>query len=98
MVENRQRVKDFIRQNGLEKDYFHRKMQVRKLQRPFTTEMTCLPFINQLYNDPILLSLKALDSVLESLWSNLPVITSMLRLPEVGGQAVYYVNPQSAEK
>ena len=37
--------------------------------------------------------------VLESLWSGLPVITSNTSsLPEVGGDAVYYVNPQSAEE
>jgi glycosyltransferase involved in cell wall biosynthesis len=37
--------------------------------------------------------------VLEALWSRLPVITSgQSCLPEVGGNAAYYVNPQSAEE
>lgn len=37
--------------------------------------------------------------VLESLWSNLPVITSNVSsLPEAGGPGAYYVNPNSAEE
>ena len=36
---------------------------------------------------------------MEALWSRLPVITANVSsLPEVGGDAVYYVNPQSAEE
>ena len=37
--------------------------------------------------------------VMEALWSRLPVITSNVScLPEVGGDAAYYVNPDSAEE
>ena len=37
--------------------------------------------------------------VLEALWSRLPVITSNVScLPEVGGDAAFYVDPNSAEE
>ena len=97
----KQQVKDFIKQNDLEKKI------IFLSERPSATSSKTfqsgedLPAIYQSATAMIYPSFFEGFGipVLEALWSRLPVITSNVSsLPEVGGNAVYYVNPQSAEE
>jgi glycosyltransferase involved in cell wall biosynthesis len=97
----KQQVKDFIKQNDLERKIIFLSERPSAISSKTFQNGEDLPAIYQ--------SAKALIypsffegfgiPVLEALWSGLPVITSHVSsLPEVGGNAVYYINPQSAEE
>jgi glycosyltransferase involved in cell wall biosynthesis len=97
----KQQVKDFIRQNDLDKKViFLTERSSTRSSKTFQNG-TDIPAIYQLATALIYPSFFEGFGipVLEALWSGLPVITSNVSsLPEVGGDAVYYVNPQSAEE
>src|SRR5689334_8555807 len=97
----KQQVKDFIRQNNLEKKIiFLSERPVVMSSKTFQSGED-LPAIFQSATAMIYPSFFEGFGipVLEALWSRLPVITSNVSsLPEVGGTAVYYVNPQRAEE
>jgi len=95
------RVKDFIGQNKLgSKIIFLSETLTAKNSKTFQTaedfpaiyqsaEAMIYPSFFEGFGIP----------VLEALWSRLPVITSTISsLPEVGGDAAFYVNPQIAEE
>lgn len=94
-------VKDFIVQNGLEKKIiFLSETDASKKDNTYliTEDM---PVIYQLAIAMLYPSFfEGFGApVMEALWSQLPVITSNVScLPEVGGDAAYYVNPNSAEE
>ena len=95
----KQQVKDFIKQNGLEKKViFLSENPFAKSSRTFQNADD-FPAI---YQSAVAMIYPSFFEgfgipVLESLWSRLPVITSAVSsLPEVGGEAAYYVDPQSA--
>jgi glycosyltransferase involved in cell wall biosynthesis len=97
----KQQVKDFINQNNLEKKIiFLSENPIAKSSKTFQNGED-LPAI---YQSAIAMIYPSFFEgfgipVLESLWSKLPVITSSISsLPEVGGDATYYVNPQRAEE
>lgn len=97
----KQQVKDYIKQNGLEKKViFLSESPSAKSSKAFQSGAD-FPAI---YQSAIAMIYPSLFEgfgipVLEALWSKLPVITSNLSsLPEVGGNAAYYVNPQRAEE
>ena len=97
----KQHIKDYILQNGLSKQIiFLSEYPVAKSSRAFQTA-TDFPAI---YQSAIAMIYPSFFEgfgipVLEALWSRLPVITSSVSsLPEVGGNAAYYVNPSSAEE
>lgn len=97
----KQQVKDFVKQNDLEqKIIFLSERDAARSSRTFQNGED-LPAI---YQSAIALIYPSFFEgfgipVLEALWSKLPVITSNVSsLPEVGGDAAYYVNPQSAEE
>ncbi len=97
----KQQVKDFIKQNNLEKKIIFLSEQASaKSSRSFQNAED-LP---ALYQSAIAMIYPSFFEgfgipVLESFWSRLPVITSNVSsLPEVGGDAAYYVNPGSAEE
>ncbi len=97
----KQQVKDFILQNDLEKKIIF--LSEKKTARTGTDFLTAadLPIIYQLGLAMIYPSFfEGFGApVMEALWSRLPVITSNVSsLPEVGGDAAYYVNPNSAEE
>jgi glycosyltransferase involved in cell wall biosynthesis len=97
----KQRVKDFVKQNRLEeKIIFLSDQDVAKSSKAFQNAED-FPAIYQAATGMIYPSFFEGFGipVLEALWSKLPVITSNVSsLPEVGGDAAYYVNPQSAEE
>ena len=95
------KVKDFILQNGLEDKiiFLSEKPEARSTPGYLATED--LPVIYQLATAMIYPSFfEGFGApIMEALWSELPVITSNVScLPEVGGDAAYYVNPNSAEE
>jgi glycosyltransferase involved in cell wall biosynthesis len=95
----KQKVKDFIIQNGLEKKIiFLSEKKIAKTDEGFLTAAD-LPVIYQLGLAMIYPSFfEGFGApVMEALWSRLPVITSNVScLPEAGGDAAYYVNPDNA--
>jgi len=97
----KQQVKDFIKQNDLEKKVIFLSERTSAITSKTFQNGEDLPAI---YQSAIALIYPSFFEgfgipVLEALWSKLPVITSNVSsLPEVGGNAVYYVNPQSAEE
>ncbi len=97
----KQQVKDFIKQNDLDKKVIFLSERSSTMSSKTFQNGTDLPAIYQLATALIYPSFFEGFGipVLEALWSRLPVITSNVSsLPEVGGDAVYYVNPQSAEE
>jgi len=97
----KQQVKDFIKQNDLEKKIIFLSERSSAISSKTFQNGQDLPAIYQSATAMIYPSFFEGFGipVLESLWSRLPVITSNVSsLPEVGGDAVYYVNPQSAEE
>jgi glycosyltransferase involved in cell wall biosynthesis len=97
----KQHVKDFIKQNKLEsKIIFLSDQSAARASKQFQNGED-LPGI---YQSAIAMIYPSFYEgfgipVLESFWSCLPVITSdVSSLPEVGGDAACYVNPQSAEE
>ena len=97
----KQQVKDFILQHGLkEKIIFLSDKKIARMDPGFLTAKD-LPVIYQLAICMIYPSFfEGFGApVMEALWSRLPVITSNVScLPEAGGDAAYYVNPDSAEE
>jgi len=97
----KQQVKDFILQNDLEKKIiFLSDKKIAKTDAGFLTAAD-LPVIYQLAIAMIYPSFfEGFGApVMEALWSKLPVITSNVScLPEAGGDAAYYINPNSAEE
>jgi glycosyltransferase involved in cell wall biosynthesis len=97
----KQQVKDFIKQNDLEKKIIFLSESSSAISSKTFQSGEDLPAIYQLATALIYPSFFEGFGipVLEALWSRLPVITSNVSsLPEVGGDAVCYVNPQSAEE
>lgn len=96
-----QQVKDYILQNGmLQNVIFLSEEFSAKTSRSFQSA-TDFPAIYQQASAMIYPSFFEGFGipVLEALWSRLPVITSNTSsLPEVGGDAAYYVNPYKAEE
>jgi glycosyltransferase involved in cell wall biosynthesis len=97
----KQLVKDYIKQNGLErKIIFLSEQPSAKSSKAFQTA-TDFPAI---YQSAITMIYPSFFEgfgipVLEALWSRLPVITSGVScLPEAGGEGSYYVHPDSAEE
>lgn len=97
----KQQVKDYIRQNGLEKKIILLSEQPSaKSSGAFQTAVD-FPAI---YQSAIAMIYPSFFEgfgipVLEALWSRLPVITSNVScLPEAGGDGAYYVDPVSAEE
>ena len=97
----KQQVKDFVRQNNLEKRIIFLSEQ--------TSARTSKTFQNAedfpaIYQSAVAMIYPSFFEgfgipVLEALWSKLPAITSTVSsLPEVGGNAAYYVDPQRAEE
>ncbi len=96
-----QQVKDYIRQNSLEKKIiFLSESPSAKSSKSFQSAID-FPAI---YQSAIAMIYPSFFEgfgipVLEALWSRLPVITSNVScLPEAGGDAAYYVNPGCAEE
>jgi len=97
----KQQVKDFIKQNDLEKKIIFLSESPSAISSKSFQNGMDLPAIYQSATALIYPSFFEGFGipVLEALWSRLPVITSNVSsLPEVGGDAVYYINPQSAEE
>jgi len=97
----KQQVKDFIKQNDLEKKIIFLSERSSAISSKTFQSGEDLPAIYQSATAMIYPSFFEGFGipVLEALWSRLPVITSNVSsLPEVGGNAVYYVDPQSAEE
>ncbi len=97
----KQQVKDFIKQNDLEKKVVFLSERSSAISSKTFQNGEDIPAIYQLATALIYPSFFEGFGipVLEALWSRLPVITSNVSsLPEVGGNAVCYVNPQSAEE
>ena len=96
----KQQVKDFIKQNGLDKQIiFLSEDPLAKVASSFL-KAEDFPAIYQLAIAMIYPSFFEGFGipVLEALWSRLPVITSNISsLPEAGGDGVYYVDPNSSE-
>ncbi|HET6995377.1 MAG TPA: glycosyltransferase family 1 protein [Chitinophagaceae bacterium] len=96
----KQQVKDYIRQNGLEKKII---FLSDNAALPSSLFQTAVDF-PAIYQSAIAMIYPSFFEgfgipVLEALWSRLPVITSCVScLPETGGDAAYYVNPNSAEE
>jgi glycosyltransferase involved in cell wall biosynthesis len=97
----KQQVKDFIKQNDLEKKIiFLSEHPAARSSKSFQNAED-FPAIYQSATAMIYPSFFEGFGIpiLESLWSRLPVITSAISsLPEVGGDAAYYVDPQRAEE
>jgi glycosyltransferase involved in cell wall biosynthesis len=95
----KQLVKDYIKQQGLEKKII---FLTEKENRARTfIPLEDLPTLYQCATAMIYPSFfEGFGApVLEALWSGLPVITSNTScLPEVGGHGAYYVDPNSAEE
>jgi len=96
-----QKVKDFIKQNGLESQViFLCENSLAKVASSFLRAED-FPAIYQMAIAMIYPSFFEGFGipVLESLWSRLPVITSNVSsLPEAGGDGAYYVDPNSSEE
>lgn len=97
----KQRVKDFIAQQGLkDKIIFLSENPVARSSPSFLSSAD-FPAI---YQSAVAMIYPSFFEgfgipVLEALWSKLPVITSNLScLPEAGGEGAYYVDPTSAEE
>lgn len=97
----KQKVEEYIRANGLEKQviFLNDQSYVKNdshFQKPETFAAiyqmaTALIYPSHFEGFGI--------PVLEALWSRVPVITSNVScMPETGGDGVYYVNPSSAEE
>ena len=96
-----QSVKDFILQNGLQERIIFLSENPNAKQDSSWLQTEDMPLIYQLATAMIYPSFfEGFGApVMEALWSQLPVITSNVScLPEVGGDAAYYVNPESAEE
>lgn len=97
----KQQVKDFIRQHKLEERIiFLSDNEIAKQDAAFKTAAD-FSAIYQLATAMIYPSFFEGFGipVLEALWGRVPVITSNTScLPEAGGNAAYYVNPQNAEE
>ena len=97
----KQQVKDFIKQNDLEKKIiFLSEHSAARSSKSFQNAED-FPAIYQSATAMIYPSFFEGFGIpiLESLWSRLPVITSAASsLPEVGGDATYYVDPRRAEE
>ncbi|MFI5131954.1 MAG: glycosyltransferase family 4 protein [Chitinophagales bacterium] len=97
----KQQVKDYIKQNGLEKKIIF--LSENAPEVPSSAFQTAVDFPD-IYQSAIALIYPSFFEgfgipVLEALSSRLPVITSGVScLPETGGDAAYYVNPNSAEE
>jgi len=95
------KVKDFILQNDLgKKIIFLSEMDEAKTDKTFLRTED-LPGIYQLATAMLYPSFfEGFGApIMEALWSRLPVITSNVScMPEVGGDAAWYVNPESAEE
>ena len=97
----KQQVKDYIKQNGLEKKIIF--LSENAPEVPSSAFQTAVDF-PAIYQSAIALVYPSFFEgfgipVLEALSSRLPVITSGVScLPETGGEAAYYVNPNSAEE
>lgn len=96
-----QSVMDFILQNGLEKKIIF--LSAAPAAKTDNTWLITedLPVIYQLATAMIYPSFfEGFGApIMEALWSRLPVITSNVScMPEVGGDAAWYVNPNSAEE
>ena len=97
----KQQVKDFVKQNDLEKKIIFLSEQPSAKDSKSFQNGDDLPAI---YQSAIAMIYPSFFEgfgipVLEALWSCLPVITSNVSsLPEVGGDAAYYVSPQRAEE
>jgi len=97
----KQHVKDFIKQNGLDKRviFLSENLLVKSSSSFHWTED--FPVIYQMATAMIYPSFFEGFGipVLEALWSRLPVVTSNVScLPEAGGEGAYYVNPSSADE
>lgn len=95
----KQRVKDFIRQHGLEKKIIFLMEQKKAKNDPGFLSTPELAVIYQMAIAMIYPSFfEGFGApVLEALWSRLPVITSNVScLPEIGGPGASYVDPNSA--
>jgi glycosyltransferase involved in cell wall biosynthesis len=97
----KQQVKDFIKQNGLEKQIiFLSEDPLAKIASSFL-KAEDFPAI---YQSAVAMIYPSFFEgfgipVLEALWSRLPVITSNVSsLPEAGGDGAYYVDPNSSEE
>jgi glycosyltransferase involved in cell wall biosynthesis len=97
----KQKVRDYIRQNGLEhKIIFLSENRQAMASSSFRTAAD-FPAI---YQSAIAMIYPSFFEgfgipVLEALWSRLPVITSNAScLPEAGGEGAYYVDPHHAEE
>lgn len=97
----KQQVKDYIRQNGLEKRIiFLSETPSAKSSKSFQSAID-FPAI---YQQAVAMIYPSFFEgfgipVLEALWSRVPVITSNTScLPEAGGEGAYYVNPNSASE
>ena len=97
----KQQVKDFIKQNGLEKQViFLSENPLAKVSSSFL-KAEDFPAI---YQSAIAMIYPSFFEgfgipVLEALWSRLPVITSSVSsLPEAGGDGAYYVDPNRSEE
>jgi glycosyltransferase involved in cell wall biosynthesis len=97
----KQQVKDYIRQNGLEKKIIFLSENATSVPPGAFQTAVDFPAIYQSATAMIYPSFFEGFGipVLEALWSRLPVITSDVScLPETGGKGAYYVNPNSAEE
>lgn len=97
----KQQVKDYVIQNGLEKKIiFLSDAPSAKSSKTFQSAID-FPAI---YQSSLAMIYPSFFEgfgipILEALWSNVPVITSNVScLPEAGGDAAYYVNPNCAEE
>ena len=94
-------VKEFISQNGLQKQVIFLSEAPSINNDPGFKNSTDFPAIYQLATAMIYPSIFEGFGipVLEALWSRLPVITSNSScLPETGGDAAYYIDPLSEEE
>jgi glycosyltransferase involved in cell wall biosynthesis len=97
----KEQVKDYVRQNGLEKKIIFLSDNHKVKASPSFQSAADFPAI---YQSAVAMIYPSFFEgfgipVLEALWSHLPVITSNVScLPEAGGDAAYYVNPNSAEE
>src|SRR6202011_1923181 len=97
----KKQVKDYVMQNGLQEKVIFLSENSSAKSSPSFQSAVDFPAI---YQSAIALIYPSFFEgfgipVLEALWSRLPVITSSVScLPEVGGDAAYYVNPNNAEE
>jgi len=94
----KQQVKDYIRQHNLG----DRIIFLSERQKPGDSGFIAMTDLPAVYQSAIALLYPSFFEgfgapVMEALWSRLPVITSNVScLPEVGGPAAYYVDPNNA--